>query len=68
MIKSIQQPVQELKTQIGNGKGIGVGVEKGYRQAALPFLTNSSLLGFKQGMQGKTRFRLFALTKTAADR
>jgi len=40
IIPLIQQAVDQLKAEIGNGKGIGVGVEKGDRQPSLPLLSD----------------------------
>jgi len=42
MLKVIQQPIEKLKTQVGNSKGIGIWIEKSHRLAALPFFADSA--------------------------
>jgi hypothetical protein len=42
IILQIKQTIYQLKTEIGNGKGISVWIEESNRQAASPLLTDSA--------------------------
>ena len=50
----IDQGVDQLESEIGDGQGIDIGIKKGHRQAALPFFPDSA--GFRNRDVGQCGF------------